>query len=370
MPHPIHHHCRKIIHVDMDAFYASVEQRDAPKLKGRPVIVGGSPDSRGVVCACSYEARKFGVHSAMASSRAFRLCPQGVFLPPRFEAYEEVSRHIRRIFLEYSDLVEPLSLDEAYLDVTTNKKGMPSATLIAREIRERIRRETRLTASAGVSFSMFIAKAASDSKKPDGLTVVPPWEADAFISALPIGKFYGVGKVTEKRMGEFGILTGADLKKLTKEELVGLFGRSGAFFYDIARGVDDRQVEPNWIRKSVGRETTFETDTTDKAFVLETLRSLAESVEELLVEEGRKGRTLTLKIKYSDFTQITRSASTSERFSTAEEIMSRAGPLLAKTEVGTRQIRLVGLSVSSFEDEHQTLSQDDEPEMIQPLLPF
>ena len=356
----------------MDAFYASVEQRDNPALKGKPVIVGGDPDSRGVVCACSYEARKFGVHSAMASSRAYRLCPEGIFLPTRFEAYEKASAQIRRIFLEYTPLVEPLSLDEAYLDVTVNKKGMPSATLIAKEIRARIREETQLTASAGVSYNMFLAKAASDANKPNGLTVIPPWEAEKFIDALPIGKFYGVGKVTEKKMLEFGIKTGADLRKHSQEELESLFGKSGVFFYDLARGVDERQVEPNWIRKSIGRETTFESDTTDMAFLKETLRELAESVAEHLAEEERKARTLTLKVKYDDFTQITRSVTTQERFDSADAILERAIPLLAKTEAGTRKIRLVGLSASSFEDEMSADShqEEDDSPMYQPLLPF
>jgi DNA polymerase-4 len=227
---------RKIIHIDMDAFYASIEQRDNPKLKHRPVIVGGSPDMRGVVAACSYEARKFGIHSAMASSRAYRLCPAAVFIRPRFDVYRRVSEQIREIFLEYTDLVEPLSLDEAYLDVTQNKKGMKSATFIARKIKRKIHAKTGLTASAGISFNKFLAKVASDLQKPDGLTVVRPEQADGFIDRLPIGKFFGIGKVTEKKMIALGIKTGADLKKVDRVKLTEHFGKVGVYYYDIAHG--------------------------------------------------------------------------------------------------------------------------------------
>src|SRR5210317_1660639 len=234
---------RKIIHIDMDAFYASVEQRDRPELKGKPVIVGGDPQSRGVVAACSYEAREFGIHSAMASATAYRLCPDAVFIRPRFDVYRAVSSEIRKIFCEYTDLVEPLSLDEAFLDVTKNYMGMPSATLIAKEIKRKIYCKTgKLTASAGVSFNKFIAKVASDMNKPDGITVITPDMAEEFIDQLPIRKFFGVGKVTEAKMRSLGIQTGADLKRFQKEKLVEIFGKSGSYFFDIAHGMEHRPV--------------------------------------------------------------------------------------------------------------------------------
>ncbi|CAB1061728.1 DNA polymerase IV (EC [Olavius sp. associated proteobacterium Delta 1] len=255
---------RKIIHLDMDAFYASVEQRDTPELKGKPVIVGGDPNHRGVVAACSYEARKFGIHSAMASSTAYKLCPDAIFIRPRFDVYKAVSSEIREIFHEYTNLVEPLSLDEAFLDVTENFKEMVSATLIAKEIKNQIYSRTgRLTASAGVSFNKFLAKVASDINKPDGITVVTPEMAASFIDRLPIRKFFGVGKVTEEKMIGFGIKTGADLKKYKKEKLIQIFGKSGNYFYNIAHGKDDRPVEPNRIRKSIGKETTLPEDIDD-----------------------------------------------------------------------------------------------------------
>jgi len=245
----------------MDAYYASVEQRDRPEFKGKPVIVGGDPKSRGVVAACSYEARKFGIHSAMASSTAYRLCPDAVFIRPRFDMYRAVSTQIREIFYEYTDLVEPLSLDEAFLDVTENYKGMPSATIIAKEIKREIYRRTGgLTASAGISFNKFLAKVASDINKPDGITVITPEMADEFIDRLPIRKFFGVGKVTEEKMLNLGIKTGADLKQYRKEQLIQLFGKSGNYFYDIAHGLDDRPVQPNRIRKSMGKETSYKTN--------------------------------------------------------------------------------------------------------------
>ncbi|MCH8496286.1 MAG: DNA polymerase IV, partial [Balneolales bacterium] len=251
---------KKIIHVDMDAFYASVEQRDDPSLVGRPVIVGGSPQSRGVVATCSYEARKFGVHSAMPTSQAYRLCPDGAFVYPRFDVYKEVSLQIRAIFDDYTDLVEPLSLDEAYLDVTVNKKENPSATLIAREIQSRVFDEVGLTCSAGVAANKFLAKVASGYKKPSGITVITPEKAEAFINQLPIGKFHGVGAATEKKMLELGIANGADLRERDEVDLVRHFGKSGHFYYRIAHGIDERDVKPNRIRKSVGAENTYSED--------------------------------------------------------------------------------------------------------------
>jgi DNA polymerase-4 len=336
----------------MDAFYASVEQRDRPELKGKPVIVGGDPKSRGVVAACSYEARKFGVHSAMASATAYRLCPEAVFMRARFDVYRAVSAQIREIFHEYTDLVEPLSLDEAFLDVTQNYKEMPSATLIAREIKRKIYERTgKLTASAGVSFNKFLAKVASDMNKPDGITVITPEMADEFIDRLPIRKFFGVGKVTEEKMLGFGIKTGADLKKFKREQLIQLFGKSGIYFYDIAHGLDDRPVEPNRIRKSIGQETTFADDIDDTDRMIEILEDIAGDLEDSLLKRAAKGRTVTLKVKYFDFQSVTRSVTIDEPADRAAIIMRYIRPLLSKTEAGVKKVRLLGISVSNFDDQ-------------------
>ncbi len=341
---------RKIIHIDMDAFYASVEQRDHPSLKGKPVIVGGDPASRGVVAACSYEARKFGIHSAMSSATAHRLCPKAVFIRPRFDVYQSVSGQIRAIFCEYTDLVEPLSLDEAFLDVTRNHKGMSSATLIAREIKQKIYEQTgRLTASAGVSFNKFLAKVASDFNKPDGITVVPPEAADEFIDKLPIRKFFGVGRVTEGKMLGIGIKTGADLKKYDKKQLLRLFGKTGGYYYDIAHGLDDRPVQPNRIRKSIGKETTLAEDIDDIDRMTEILESLSFKVENSLNRRDAKGRTVTLKVKYFDFKSITRSVTVENPVESASDIMKTVRPLLQKTEAGKKKVRLLGISISNFE---------------------
>jgi len=343
------HQLRKIIHIDMDAFYASVEQRDTPELKGKPVIVGGDPNHRGVVAACSYEARKFGIHSAMASSTAFKLCPDAIFIRPRFDVYKAVSSEIRKIFHEYTDLVEPLSLDEAFLDVTENFKQMASATLIAKKIKKEIYSRTgRLTASAGVSFNKFLAKVASDINKPDGITVITPGMADCFIDRLPIRKFFGVGKVTEEKMIGCGIKTGADLKKFEREKLIQLFGKSGYYFYNIAHGKDDRPVEPNRIRKSFGKETTLPEDIDDKDQILEILENIAVKLEDLLHRHDAKGKTITLKIKYFDFKSITRSVTIDEPADSASIIMKYITPLLSKTEAGDRKVRLLGISISNF----------------------
>lgn len=339
---------RKIIHVDMDAFYASVEQRDSPHLKGKPVIVGGDPNSRGVVAACSYEARKYRIHSAMASSVAYRLCPHAVFVRPRFDVYRKVSQQIRQIFHEYTDLVEPLSLDEAYLDVTENKKGMAYAADIAREILRRILEETRLTASAGVSFNKFLAKVASDYRKPHGLTVITPKLADPFIDRLPVRKFHGVGKVTEKKMLGLGIKTGADLKKRSREELVEKFGKVGHYYYDIAHALDERPVNPSRERKSLGQERTFSRDIDDKEEMMAVLSKLAGSIETYLKKYHLSGRTITLKIKYFDFISITRSFTPGEEIREAGVIMKYIGPLLDKTEAGQKKVRLLGISISNF----------------------
>jgi DNA polymerase IV len=342
---------RKIIHIDMDAFYASVEQRDNPGLKGRPVIVGGDPHRRGVVAACSYEARRFGIHSAMASSQARKLCPGAIFLPPRFDVYHEVSSQVMGIFHEYTDLVEPLSLDEAFLDVTENRKGMTTATRMAQLIRTEIRKKTCLTASAGVSYNKFLAKAASDFRKPDGLTVVTPEDARSFIDKLAIGKFHGVGRVTEERMRSLGILTGADLLKFTEGELVSFFGKIGAYFHSIALGVDTRPVMPVRIRKSLGREITLEQDIDDLEVMASILSELADDVGRTLRRKGLKGRTVTLKLKYHDFQSITRSITLEYMTDSAEEIMRHAGYLLRETEAGERKVRLLGVTVSGFESQ-------------------
>ncbi|MFY9398618.1 MAG: DNA polymerase IV [Desulfomonilia bacterium] len=341
---------RKIIHIDMDAFYASVEQRDNPGLRGRPVIVGGDPGSRGVVAACSYEARKYGVHSAMPSSQAYRLCPGAVFIPPRFDAYREVSARIMELFREYTHLVEPLSLDEAFLDVTENRMALASATETARILRAEILRRTGLTASAGVSYNKFLAKAASDFRKPNGLTVVTPETAAAFIDRLPIGKFFGVGRVTEKRMRDLGITCGADLKKRSEEELVRLFGKAGSFFYRIARGIDPRPVVPERVRKSLGKETTLEHDIDDLGWMKVLLTELASSVSSHLTARGLKGRTVTLKLKYHDFKSITRSITPGGWIDDAGEILELALKLLGETEAGARKVRLLGITVSNFSE--------------------
>ena len=336
----------------MDAFYASVEQRDRPELKGKSVIVGGDPNSRGVVAACSYEARKFGVHSAMASVTAYRLCPDAVFIRPRFDMYRAVSAQIRKIFHEYTDLVEPLSLDEAFLDVTENYKGMPSATLIAREIKKKIFQRTGgLTASAGVSFNKFLAKVASDMNKPDGITVITPDMAGEFIDRLPIRKFFGVGKVTEEKMLNLGIKTGADLKKYKKQQLIQIFGKSGRYFYNIAHGLDERPVEPNRIRKSIGKETTFSEDIDDTKRMIEILEDIAVKLENSLIKRDAKGRTITLKVKYFDFQSITRSLTIDEPADNAAVIMKHIRPLLSKTEAGDKKVRLLGISISNFDDQ-------------------
>ena len=297
---------RKIIHVDMDAFYASVEQMDNPELKGKPIAVGGS-EKRGVVSAASYEARKFGVRSAMSGLQAKRNCPDLIFVRPNFERYHEISKKIRKIFRDYTDLVEPLSLDEAYLDVTENKKGNPSASLIAKEIRERIFKEVGLTASAGISVNKFVAKVASDYNKPNGQKTVNPEEVLEFLEQLDIRKFYGVGKVTAEKMYQLGIFTGKDLKSKTLEYLYENFGKSGRYYYYIVRGIHNSEVKPNRTRKSLAAERTFNENLSSEIFMLEKLDKIAKEVSRRLEKSKVAGKTVTLKIKYSDFTLQTRS---------------------------------------------------------------
>jgi DNA polymerase-4 len=339
---------RKIIHVDMDAFYASVEQRDNPAYRGKPLAVGGSRE-RGVVAAASYEARQHGVHSAMASALAYRKCPHIIFVKPRFDVYKKVSSQIRAIFQEYTDLVEPLSLDEAYLDVTVNKKGLPSATLIAKEIRQRILETTGLTASAGISINKFLAKTASDINKPNGQYLIKPEKAADFVATLPIHKFYGIGKVTAEKMHKLGIQNGADLRNRSEGALIKQFGKSGRYYYQIARGIDNREVNPNRIRKSIGAENTFIEDLTTEREMLEAMQAIAEEVAERLRKGQRQGKTLTLKIKFSDFVQITRSKTLSYAFSSIETIESIGQELLIQEKLEGREVRLLGLTVSGLD---------------------
>lgn len=344
---------RKIIHIDMDAFYASVEQRDNASYRGKPVAVGGSPEQRGVVAAASYEARKFGVHSAMPSRTAIQRCPQIIFVRPRFDVYREVSDQIHQIFHEYTDLVEPLSLDEAYLDVTTNKRGLPSATLIAREIKQRIFETTNLTASAGISINKFLAKTASAVRKPNGLFLIPPEQAESFVSELPVEDFYGIGAVTAEKMHKLGLRTGADLKRWSEIELVKTFGKMGSFYFHIVRARDDREVEPNRIRKSIGAEESFAHDLTEREQFINALEELAETVKRRLDNAETGGRTLTLKVKYEDYKQVTRSRTTVETIDTVEDMMNIALELLDSTEVGSKRARLLGLALSNLDCEQE-----------------
>lgn len=339
---------RKIIHVDMDAFYAAVEQRDNPDLRGKPVIVGGRPGGRGVVSTCSYEARKYGVRSAMPTNEAYRLCPHGIFVRARFDAYKEASSIIREIFFEYTDLVEPLSMDEAFLDVTHNHKGNPSATLVAKEIRQRIFEATQLTASAGVAPNKFIAKVASDFNKPNGLTVITPEKVETFLEELDIKKFFGVGKATQKKMHALGIKTGADLKKWTELDLVKAFGKPGRFYFKIVRGIDNREVKPHRTRKSYGKEQTFSEDVGDLNWVNNFLDELAGSISEGMQKIPTAGKTITLKVRYKNFDTITRSQSLTHHTNKKEEISTIARQLLEQTEAGTREIRLLGISLSNL----------------------
>lgn len=332
----------------MDAFYASVEQRDHPEYRGKPVIVGGSPQGRGVVAAASYEARKFGVHSAMPAAQAVKRCPKAIFVKPRFDVYKEISQMIREIFFEYTDLVEPLSLDEAYLDVTNNHKENPSATLIAREIKRKVKEETGLVASAGVSFNKFLAKIASDLDKPDGLSIIHPDEAEAFIEQLPIGNFYGVGKATKQKMESLGIRTGADLKQWEEVELVKKFGKSGHHYYRIARAIDNRKVKSHRTRKSIGKERTFSEDVSDLEWIREFLSELSAKVAVSMKKLNAAGKTITLKVRYKNFETVTRSYSHPHFVSLEDDIAETAIRLLQETEAGIREVRLLGISISSL----------------------
>lgn len=340
---------RKIIHVDMDAFYASVEQRDNPELEGKAVIVGWE-SPRGVVCAASYEARQHGVRSAMAMVKARKLCPRGVFINPRMRRYKEVSGEIQSIFHEYTDLVEPLSLDEAFLDVTENKKGIPFASTIARQIKERIKAEVGLSASAGVGPNKFIAKIASDLDKPDGLVIVTPDQVEHFLRDLPVGRINGVGAVTERRLNQLGVHTIGQLAGISQATLEAEFGKIGAALYALARGDDHRPVNPVREHKSVGQEVTFEEDLSDASEIRRHLRKLAGDVEERLKGHGLKGRTVTLKVKYHDFKLCTRSHTLPHYIDDRESILAEALSLSRKTETGRTPVRLVGISISTLSE--------------------
>ena len=337
---------RKIIHVDMDAFYASVEQMDNPELRGKALAVGGN-ENRGVVAAASYEARKFGVRSALSSVLAKKYCPDLIFVKPRFERYKEISQQIRAIFYEYTDLVEPLSLDEAYLDVTHNKKNNPSASLIAKEIRDRILNEVGLPASAGISSNKFIAKIASDFNKPNGQKTVPPEEVESFVEVLPIRKFHGVGKVTTEKMFSLGIFTGLDLKNKSIEFLEKNFGNSAQYYYDVARGIHHSTVKSSRIAKSVAAEHTFDENLSSEVFMSDKLAEIALQVEKRIVKHNVAGKTVTLKIKYSDFTTQTRSKTLPYYISDAAMLLEIAKNLLYQ-DVLKDSVRLLGISLTNL----------------------
>jgi DNA polymerase-4 len=345
---------RKIIHVDMDAFYAAVEQRDFPQYRDRPLVVGGSPDSRGVVATCNYAARAFGIRSAMPAAQAYRLCPHALFVRPRFDAYREASGQIRAILLEFTEQVEPVSLDEAYLDVTGCPDCQGSATLIATEIKRRILAATELTASAGVSYNKFLAKIASDLNKPDGRCLITPEQGPEFVKTLAVGRFHGVGKATEAKMHALGITNGAELRTRTLEELTRHFGKAGRHYYQIARGLDERMVQPARPRKSLGEEETFASDLADKPEMLTRLEHMASAVLEKLAKQRLLAHTLTLKVRYADFTQVTRAKTLPRPYREPAEVAANLAELLEKTEAGKRKVRLLGLSFSGFANSGKT----------------
>ncbi len=337
---------RKVIHVDMDAFYASVEQMDRPELRGLPLAVGGS-SARGVVSAASYEARKFGIRSAMSGALAKKLCPELIFVPPRFDRYKEISTKIRAVFSDYSDLVEPLSLDEAYIDVTTNKKGIQSASFIATEIRNRIKTEIGLTASAGVSINKFVAKVASNYNKPDGQKTVPPEKVLEFLETLDIRKFHGIGSVTAKKMYDLGVFTGLELKKKPLTFLIENFGKSGAYYFNVVRGIHSSPVKPNRTQKSLAAERTFSKNLSSEIFLVDKLDQIAAEVSRRLQNRNIAGKTLTLKIKYSDFILQTRSK-TLPFYINAKELILEHAKLLLFQEKLQNSVRLVGISISKL----------------------
>jgi len=359
---------RKIIHVDMDSFYASVEILDNPELQGKAIAVGGN-EVRGVISTSSYEARKFGVKSAMSGAFAKKLCPHLIFVKPRFERYKEISKIIRKIFLDYTDLVEPLSLDEAYLDVTENKKNMKSATAIAQQIRSRIYTETGLTASAGISINKFVAKIASDYNKPNGQLTINPDEVESFLEQLDIKKFYGIGKITTEKMYKLGIFTGKDLKNKTLEFLEQHFGKSGTQYYYIVRGIHNSEVKPDRTVKSVGAERTFAANLSSEIYLLEQLESIAEEVESRLKKNKLAGKTITLKIKYSSFAQQTRSKTLPYFVSDKNLLLETAKELLYQEKL-QNSVRLIGISLSSLNNEEKKKPEKKTPEVIQLKIPF
>lgn len=379
---------RVVIHIDMDAFFASVEQRDDPTLRGKPVVVGGPPDSRGVVCTCSYEARVFGVHSAMPCSQAWRLCPQAVFVRPRMAAYQIVSHHIRRIFSRYTDCIEPLSLDEAYLDVSpghllpvgrssiaacANETGaldlIEAGRAIADNIRQDIARETGLTASAGVATNKFLAKLASDMNKPDGLTVIQPATVAELLASLPVERFWGVGRVTASRLRSKGICDGAALAARSRDELARFFGKTGILLWEMARGVDTRPVEPERERKSYGREITFQHDMERLEEIQDILESLVEEVVVGMRVAGLAGTTITVKVRTADFATATRSHTLPLPTADQGVILREALLLLSKTRAGRDPLRLIGVSVSGFEQREQNVFQPELPLVFSQPIP-
>ncbi len=341
---------RKIIHVDMDCFYAAIEQRDNPELKGKAVAVGGSDKRRGVIATASYEARRYGIKSALATKVAKKKCPRLIIVPPRFSVYKEVSQQIREIFYKYTDLVEPLSLDEAYLDVTENKLDMKSAILIARRIKEDILKEVQLTASAGVSYNKFLAKVASDFNKPDGLTAILPEKAQSFMEDLPIEKFFGIGAATARKMHRLRIKKGIDLKRLSKIELGQHFGKTGHFYYDIVRGVDDREVNPDRARKSVSEETTFVEDIVLEKEILAVLKKQSKSLSKTLIKNEIKGKTFNLKVRFNNFETITRSK-TIDFYTNEEKHIYTSIQKLYKALKNEREVRLLGVGMSNLDTE-------------------
>ncbi|WP_420315945.1 DNA polymerase IV [Ekhidna sp.] len=352
-------HC-KIIHIDMDAFYASVEQLDNPELKGKPVAVGGN-SQRGVVAAASYEARKFGVKSAMPSAKAAKQCPHLIFVPPRFPRYKEISYMIREVFFEYTDLVEPLSLDEAYLDVTENKIGLNSATLIAKEIKQKINERTGLIASAGISYNKFLAKTASDMDKPDGLFVILPDEAEDFVAKLPVHRFHGIGKVTAEKMVKAGIFTGKELRLKSLEDLKLRYGKSGHYYYNICRGIDNREVQPVRETKSVSAERTFDRNLYEMEEIMDEVDRIAKiSFQRYRKSKVSNGHTITIKIKYGDFRQITRSKTSEEGINTEDQFVKMGLSLFSEELISEEGIRLIGVGISNFAK--------DEPADVSPQL--
>ena len=358
---------RKIIHVDMDAFYASVEQRDDPALRGKPVAVGGS-SRRGVVAAASYEARKFGVRSAMPSITAKRQCPELIFVPPRFEVYRDISHQIRAIFRDYADEVEPLSLDEAYLDVSADKAGVGSATAAAKLIRQRIREETGLTASAGVSYNKFIAKLASDQNKPDGITIIPPGKGAAFVQTLSIRRFHGIGPVTSAKMEGLGVFSGADLAAKDPMWLAENFGNSAEWLFNLARGIDHRRVKSNRPLKSLGGERTFFNDLISDTEIREALAHVCTVVWDRAAKKGARGRTVTLKLRYADFRTITRAKSVAAPILDGNSLLIAGEAILAPLLPTEQGIRLLGLTLSKFEGEEEDEEDGDAPADLLSLI--